>query len=151
MLICVQKINFITHFFLKILQRNSKLAILGNFGHAWQHKPKLIVSIWRNLCRLYADKNIKLILHVFLEISQIFCKLVVLGTWEMPGYAHPNWYHQRAEDFYVYLHAKHYFIIHLFLEIFRFNNPAIWLGNSNLARNPTTRILPDMGFEVKYQ
>ena len=26
----MQKINFIAHFFLKILQRNRKLAILGN-------------------------------------------------------------------------------------------------------------------------
>ena len=32
MFICTQKINFITHFFFKILQRNSKLVILGNKG-----------------------------------------------------------------------------------------------------------------------
>ena len=32
MLIYMQKVNFITHFFLKILQRNSKLVILGNLG-----------------------------------------------------------------------------------------------------------------------
>ena len=30
--ICMQKINFITHFLLKILQRNSKLVALGNLG-----------------------------------------------------------------------------------------------------------------------
>ena len=42
MLIYMQKINFITHFFLKIVQRNSKLVILGNLdkpGHTnqkWQ-------------------------------------------------------------------------------------------------------------------
>ena len=30
MLICMQKINLITHFFLKLLHRNSKLVILGN-------------------------------------------------------------------------------------------------------------------------
>ena len=30
--ICMQKINFITQFFLKTLQRNSKLTILGNLG-----------------------------------------------------------------------------------------------------------------------
>ena len=40
----MQKINFITHFFLKILQRNSKLVILGNFGMPG-HTPKAIVSI----------------------------------------------------------------------------------------------------------
>ena len=32
MLIGMQKINFISHFFLKILQRNNKLVILGNLG-----------------------------------------------------------------------------------------------------------------------
>ena len=30
--ICRQTINYITHFFLKILQRNSTLVILGNLG-----------------------------------------------------------------------------------------------------------------------
>ena len=36
MLTCMQKINLITQFFLNILQRNSKLVILGNLcmpGH----------------------------------------------------------------------------------------------------------------------
>ena len=32
MLICKQKFDFITHFFLKILQRNSKLLVTGNLG-----------------------------------------------------------------------------------------------------------------------
>ena len=32
MLVCMQKINFITHFFLTKLQGNSKLAILANLG-----------------------------------------------------------------------------------------------------------------------
>ena len=51
-----KKINFITHFFLKILQRNSKLVIFRNLGmHG--HTPKMIVSIWRNLCFLSASKN----------------------------------------------------------------------------------------------
>ena len=40
-----KKINTITHFFLKILQRNSKLVILGNLGMSG-HTPKMIVSIW---------------------------------------------------------------------------------------------------------
>ena len=31
-LICMQKSNFITHFFFKLLQRNNKLVILGNLG-----------------------------------------------------------------------------------------------------------------------
>ena len=32
MFICMQKINFITQFFIKILQRNSKFVILGDLG-----------------------------------------------------------------------------------------------------------------------
>ena len=32
MLTCMQKTNFMTHFFFKILQRNSKIVILGNLG-----------------------------------------------------------------------------------------------------------------------
>ena len=46
MLICMQKLNFITHFFLKILQGNSRLVILGNLGMPG-HTCKMIVSIWR--------------------------------------------------------------------------------------------------------
>ena len=42
MLICKQKINFITYFFLNILQRNSKLVILGNLEMSgprnWQYQ-----------------------------------------------------------------------------------------------------------------
>ena len=41
----MQKINFTTHFFLNILQRNSKLVILGNLGMQG-HTPKMMVSIW---------------------------------------------------------------------------------------------------------
>ena len=45
MLLGMQKINFIIHFFIKILQRNSKLVILGNLGmHG--HTLNMIISIW---------------------------------------------------------------------------------------------------------
>ena len=40
----MQKINFITHFLLKILQRNSKRVILGNLGisgHVYQQVKNL--------------------------------------------------------------------------------------------------------------
>ena len=85
-----KKINFITQFFLKILQRNSKLAILGNFG-----MPNFI-------CRW----KIKFILHVFLEILQRYCKLIALGTLGMPGYANPKLFYQLVENLRVYLQAK---------------------------------------------
>ena len=57
MLFCMQKINFITHFFLKILQINSKLVILNNLGDAWPHTSKMILSVWRNLWCLSARKK----------------------------------------------------------------------------------------------
>ena len=56
MLICVQKVNFITQFFLNILQRNSKLVILGNLGMSG-HTPKMIKAIWRNLWPLSVGKS----------------------------------------------------------------------------------------------
>ena len=83
MLICMQKISFFSNFFLKILQRNSKLVTLGNlgmpcpkstssptffwkywkdmqtfyfryFGHAWLRTPKMIVPTYRKLWCLFA-------------------------------------------------------------------------------------------------
>ena len=49
MLVCMQKINFTTHFFIKTLQRNSRLVILGNLGmHAYT--PKIIVNV---ICSIY--------------------------------------------------------------------------------------------------
>ena len=70
------------------------------------HTHKMIVSNWRNLWRLSAGKKKNFILHVFLEILQRSCKLVVLGTLGIPGHAHPNWYYQLAENFCVYLQVK---------------------------------------------
>ena len=55
MLICMQKVNFITYFFLKILQRSSKLNILGNLG--LPGPSKMIVSIWRNFWCYLQVKN----------------------------------------------------------------------------------------------
>ena len=57
MLIYMRKTNFITHFFFKILQRNSNLVILGKYGHVWPQSPKMIASISRNLWCLTAGKN----------------------------------------------------------------------------------------------
>ena len=52
MLICMQKINFITDFFFKMLQINSKLVILGNLdmsGHThlkWQYQFEEIFDVY---------------------------------------------------------------------------------------------------------
>ena len=51
-----KKINVITHFFLKILKRSSKLVILGNLGMPG-HTSKRLVSIWGNIWHLSAGKK----------------------------------------------------------------------------------------------
>ena len=67
MLISMHKINFITHFFLKMLQRNTKLVSLGNLD-----THQMIVSIWRNLWCLYAgEKSASL-----LKFSLTYCKVL---------------------------------------------------------------------------
>ena len=96
MLICMQKINFITQFFLKILQRNSKLVF-------WVIWASLATHTWngnRNLKKPFTvicRQKIKFILHAFLEILQRYCKLIVTN---------PKWYYQLVENFLVYFQAK---------------------------------------------
>ena len=78
MLVCMQKINFITHFFLKILKRNGKLVILGNLSMPG-HTPKMVVSVWGNIRHLSAGKkstsSFTFSLSYFL--LQRYCKLVM--------------------------------------------------------------------------
>ena len=89
MLICMQKINFITQFFVKILQRNSKLVF-------WVIWASLATHNWngtRNLKKpltFICRQTIKFILYVFLEILQRYCKLIVTN---------PRWYYQLVENF----------------------------------------------------
>ena len=61
MLICMQKTNFINHFFLKVLYRNSKLLILCNLGMPG-HTPKMIVS---NFARSGTGHEVSLTVSVF--------------------------------------------------------------------------------------
>ena len=58
---------------------------------------KLLKFIWRQ--KIYFS------LDVFFEILKRYCKVVILGTWSIPGYAHPKWY-QFVKTFHVYLQAK---------------------------------------------
>ena len=56
MLIYMQKINFITHFFRKVLQRNNQFVILSDFSMS-AYTPKMIVSFWRKFWCLSAVKK----------------------------------------------------------------------------------------------
>ena len=76
-LICVQKIYFIPHFFLKILQRNSKLVILGNLGMAGHTYLKL----QQQFDEIFDVYLWTFILHIFLVILQRYCKLMALGRY----------------------------------------------------------------------
>ena len=97
MFICMQKINFITQFFFNILQRNSKLVILGNLGMPDHTHLKWNSNLKKPLMFICRQK-IKFILHIFLEILQGYCILVVLGTLGMPGYTNPKWYYQIVDQ-----------------------------------------------------
>ena len=104
-LFAYQKINFMTTFFLKVLQKNSKLFWGGNldmpgYTHLkWYHQ-------FKETCDVYLQGKINMILQVFLEILQRYCKFINLGTLGIPGYPNPKWYYQLVENFCVYLQAK---------------------------------------------
>ena len=95
----------------------------------------------------FCRQKFNFILHVFLEILQRYCKLVILGTFGMSGYAHPKWYYQLVENFDFFLHAENE--LHHFFSILRnyiLKNLIYWLDDSILAYNSRTWRLSDMGW-----
>ena len=85
--ICMENINSIHSFFFKILQRYYKCAILSNSEHAWLWLVKAVLATCRKLWYLSSCKKLHIYSHVFLEILQRYCKLVILGTLSMPRHA----------------------------------------------------------------
>ena len=109
MLTCMQKINFVIHFSLKILQRNIKLFVssnLGMSGHTHQRWQYHFEKTFDN----YQQGKINSILYIFLKILQRYYKVVVLGALRMPGHAQPKWYDQLVENICVYLKVKYQFL-----------------------------------------
>ena len=103
MLTCMQKVNFVINFSLKMYQRNSKLFVLDNLGMSsrthqkWQyHFEKMFDN--------YQQGKINSILYVFREILQRYYK-VFLGSWPCT----PKWYHQYVEKICVYIQVKNQF------------------------------------------
>ena len=82
MLVCMQQIKFIIHFFLKILQRNIKLVILGNWGIP-RHSENDSINLKKSA---FCKQKTNFILSIFLEILQRYCKFVILGTLGKPAY-----------------------------------------------------------------
>ena len=108
MLACMQNVSFVIHFSLRILQRNSKLFILGNLGmsdHTHQKWQYHFEEAFDN----YQQEKINSILYVFLEILQWYYKVVFLGALVIPGHAHPKWSYQFVKHFCVYLQVKNQF------------------------------------------
>ena len=130
MLICVQRVNFITQFFLNILQRNSKLVILGNLGMSG-HTPKMIKAIWRNLWPLSVGKSSSSSFTFSLRYYKGIVNFFLgggRGTLGMPGYSNPKRYYQRVENLRVHLQAKNQIHPHTFLEILqRYANFLCWV------------------------
>ena len=84
MLVWMQKFNFIILFFLKILQRNSKLVTLGNLGIPG-HTPKMMVSIWGNIWRSSAGK--KSSSSFTFSLSYIFIAKILQKCFEYFGHS----------------------------------------------------------------
>ena len=100
-----QKINFILHVFLKILQIYCKLVVLGTFGISRYAHTKWHYHLAENVCFYLQAKN-QLHPSWFLgDIGQI-CKLFILGKFNMSGYTNLKWSNQLVQDFHVYLRAK---------------------------------------------
>ena len=116
MLICIQKINFITHFFLKILKRNNKLVILGNLGmHGnihlnWQYQFEKTFNVYLQAKNQLRPSGFPWDVAKILQTSYF-------GYFGLPGYPHSKWYYQVLEDFHIYLQAKNELHPHVFLEI----------------------------------
>ena len=98
-------------------------------------------------------QKIRFVPQLFFEILVRYCKLYILGTWDMPGHAYKKEQYQLLGNFDVYLHVKKKSTWSLtsFLWYYTLKNPAIWLAEIILAHNLRIKILPDKGFAVKYK
>ena len=124
MLICVEKINFITHFFLKILERNSKLVILSNLDMTRQ--PKVIVSIWRN--RPSADKKSTSSFTFSLRYCKDTVNLFFWVIWACLATHNQSDNINLWKTFVLICRQKINFIPHAFLEILqRYANFSFWI------------------------
>ena len=129
MLICVQKINFIAQFFLKILQRNSKLVILGNLGMPG-HTSKMIIAIWRNLWPLSVGKSSSSSFTFSLRYSKDNVNFFG-GYFGHAWLLKPKEILQLVENFHAHLLAKNQLRPHAFLEILqRYANYVGYFGNA---------------------
>ena len=119
MLICMQKINFSTHFFLKILQRNSNLlfwviwaCLVTHTQNASINMKKPLMSICRqeikmiiSTCRNINWRKINFVPHFFFEISLRYANLSSV-LWACLVIHTYNGKHQLIENFNFYLRSR---------------------------------------------
>ena len=92
---CMQKINCIPNFILKIWQRYYKFFFVLETGLA-----KHIKTVKKVVTTLFIIvKKINFIAHYFLEALQRYCMIVFLSTLSMPGCTHQIWPYQLFEYF----------------------------------------------------
>ena len=120
MFICLQKNNFITHFFLKILQRNNKIVTLGNIGMSGRlHTPKMIVSMWRNLWRLSIANKSASTFTFSLGCCKDIANLLFWVLWACLATHTQSDTTDMLKTFAFICRQKINFIFHVFLEILK--------------------------------
>ena len=142
--ICRQKINFILHDFLEMLQRYWKLIVLGTLSMPGYAHPKW-KKIAENVC-VYLQAKIIFIPHPSPMLFWRYCKdmqtlihslkMIVSTCKRLPCLSACEKYTSSFPSFLRYYILK---------------EPAIWLADSILAHYSRTRISPDMGLVVKHQ
>ena len=150
MLICMQTINFITHFLLNILQRNSKLVILGNLGMPGYVHLKDSINLQKTFA-FNCKQKINFISDVFREKLQRYANFLFWVLWACLVSKTQNDSINLQKTSRSICMPKVNFIIHFFLGILHFKESCNFMANSILAHNSRTRVLPVMGFAVKYQ
>ena len=102
------------------------------------------------------------ILYVFLKILQRYCKVVILGTLSIPGYAHLKRYYHLLENFCLSDRQKINFVSHVFLEILqRYANFLFWVlwvcmakqtqnHSINLQKTSMSTCTPEINFIIHF-
>ena len=93
MFISMQKINFITHFFLEILH-----TYFEYFRHDKSHPSNYQILMVSTCRKLYLHQKSTSSLIYFKEYCKDLAKLDILGTLAMTGPTNLNWLHQIAES-----------------------------------------------------
>ena len=136
MFICRQKMKFIFHGFLEILQRYCKLVLgtLGMHSYIDQNWYYQLVENFRVYLQAYNQLHPPSP-HVFSGYIVKICKVLILGTLGMPGCTHPCLVAHTQNDsinlqktlMFICM-PKIYFIIHLVFEILHFKESCKLIG-----------------------